>query len=421
MLFRSIRARDEAATWVQTGAFFQSREGDRGTSRLSNLTVPTDISTPVPGIGGRVVVGLDAVSLNTGAMSRDPAVGRLFGANALTTPDQYRRPRESIEGVALRLGYARPNMRFDVGTTPLGFARTQVVGGAEIVPRINEQLRVRLSFERRAVTDSLLSYAGQRDSAVSARFGGVVRTGGRVQFEYAPIERFGAYAGAGYSILQGDNVANNTRVEAGVGAYYAVVRQPNQQLTMGVDLRYFSFDKNLSGFSLGHGGYFSPQQNVIASLQAEYIARWGDWSMRTIGAVGYQTFRSRSTPLFPNNPAAQAQLVAGVAGDPTQPTSIPAQRSSGPTGSIMGNLEYAVTPNLRVGAAARWERVGTYQDTVGLFYLRWRLDRPRQDLLPLHAGESYPTPNINDPIQSSFGNGRPEWVNLPSGASRPTW
>ena len=416
-----IRARDEAAVWVQQGAYIQNRTGDTGTSRLTNLTVPTEVSMPMyGGIGGRVTVGADVVTLNTGALSTQPLVSRLFAANALPNSNTFQRARESIDGVAFRASYSRNNMRFDIGTTPLGFHTTNIVGGAEVVPRINEQLRLRLSVERRAVTDSLLSYAGQRDSAINDRFGGVIRTGGRAQLEFAPVGRFGAYAGAGYNIYNGQNVASNSRVDAGVGAYYGVVREPNQQLTVGVDLRYFAFDRNLSGFSFGQGGYFSPQQQIIASLQAEYIARWGDWSLRTVGAVGYQNFRSRSSPLFPTNSAMQSQLLASV-GNSGLPTSVPAQRSDGPTGSVFANLEYAATPNLRLGIAGRWERVGDYEDAVGLFYLRWRLDRPRQDLLPLHAGASAPTLNVNDPIQSSYGNGRPEWVQLPSGATRPTW
>ena len=417
-----VRARDEAATWLQTGAFIQSRDGERGTSRLLNVTVPTEVSTPMRGgIGGRVTVGLDAVSLHTGNLSSNQQTARLFASNPLTTSDNFQAARTAMQGVAMRAAYVNQNIRLDVGTTPLGFSRTNVVGGAEIVPRINEQLRLRLSMERRAVTDSLLSYGGQRGTFFSPSWGNVIRTGGRIQLEYAPVERFGAYAGAGYSIYRGNNVANNWRVEAGVGAYYAVVREPDQQLTMGVDLRYVSFDRNLSGFTFGQGGYFSPQQQVIASLQAEYIRRWGDWSLRTIGAVGYQNFRTSSSPLFPSNPSMQAQLVSQVSGDPTQSTSIGSTRSSGPTGSIFANLEYAATPNLRLGVAGRYEGVGDFQDTVGLFYLRWRLDRPREDLLPLYAGQRYPTLNVNDPINSSFGQGRPEWVQLPGGQGRPTW
>ncbi|MBX9753058.1 MAG: BCSC C-terminal domain-containing protein [Roseococcus sp.] len=391
-----IRARDEAATWLQAGAMLAYRTGDPGTSRLTTLTVPLEVTTPMPGnMPGRVVVGVDTVALNAGNLSVDPATGnvprfRRYGSVGGTVPP------ETQEGAALRVAYLGRNVRADIGSTPLGFARTNIVGGAEVVPRINEQLRMRLTIERRAVTDSMLSYAGMPNSVAGAPWGGVVRTGGRIQFEWAPTARFGTYAGAGYNVYRGNNVDNNNRVDAGIGAYYAVLREQNRQLTMGVDLRYFGFQRDLSGFSLGQGGYFSPQQNIVASLQAEYIARWGDWSLRTVGAVGYQNYRIE-------NGFSQGRHNSGI------------------TGSVFGNLEYAVTPNLRLGVAGRFEGVGDYQDTVGLFYLRWRLDRPREDLLPLHAGAASPTPNVSDPMRSSFGGGRPEWIGLPSGASTPTW
>lgn len=417
-----IRARDEAATWLQAGASIGHRDGDAGISRITNLTVPTEVSTRMPGnLPGRIVMGVDAVALNAGRLSSGSSNARFFAENPLAAPGSYRVGAETAEGAALRAAYLGRNIRADIGSTPIGFARTNIVGGAEVVPRINEQLRMRLTFERRAVTDSMLSYAGQPDSVVGARWGGVVRTGGRIQLEWAPSARFGTYAGGGYSTYRGNNVLDNNRLEAGIGAYYAVLREQNQQFTMGLDLRYFGFDRNLGGFTFGQGGYFSPQQNVIASLQAEYIGRWGDWSLRTIGAVGYQNFRSSATPLFPTNPALQSRLEAAASGDSTIGTANPGTRSSGLTGSIFGNLEYAVSPNLRLGMAGRFEKVGDYQDTVGLFYLRWRLDRPREDLMPLYAGAVAPTPNGNDPMQSSFGSGRPEWIGLPSGATRPTW
>lgn len=417
-----IRARDEAATWLQAGAMLGYREGTAGTSRLTTLTVPVEVSTPMPGnMPGRIVMGVDAVALNAGNLNTASGNARLFGENTVLPAGSYRAGPETQEGAALRAAYLGRNFRADIGSTPLGFARTNIVGGAEVVPRINEQLRMRLSFDRRAVTDSMLSYAGMPNSVVGAPWGGVIRTGARLQFEWAPSQRFGTYAGAGYSIYRGDNVQNNARVDAGIGAYYALLREQNQQLTMGLDLRYFGFDKNLGGFTFGQGGYFSPQQQIIASLQAEYVARWGDWSLRTIGSVGYQNFRTAATPTFPTNSALQAQAVNASFFDNTTPVTSTATRSSGIAGSIFGNVEYAVTPNVRLGLAGRFEKVGDYQDTVGLFYLRWRLDRPREDLLPLHAGAAAPTPNVNDPMQSSFGAGRPEWVGLPSGAARPTW
>lgn len=419
-----VRARDEAATWLQAGIQIQNRTGQAGLSRALTVVAPVEVSTPVPGIGGRVVVGLDTVSINAGRISNTVAAGRQWGTNALRPSGDFRQAPAAVDGYALRLTYMRNNFRADIGSTPMGFANPTVVGGLEVVPRINDSLRVRLTFERRAMTDSLLSYAGQRerDGVFSTNWGGVVRTGGRAQLEYAPpASRWGAYAGVGGYTIDGQNVQSNKRIEASIGAYYNVLRQPHQNLTLAVGAFYMGYDHNLSGFTFGQGGYFSPQQSILGQVQAEYIARWGDWSFRTVGGVGYQNYRTSSSAIFPTNSALQGQLEQAAAFDSTLATRLPGQRSSGATGSIFANLEYAINPNLRVGAAGRYERVGNWDEGVGFFYLRWRLDRPRSDLLPFYEGAPYPTLNVNDPIQGSFRQGRPEWVQLPQGATRPTW
>jgi hypothetical protein len=303
----------------------------------------------------------------------------------------------------------------------MGFANPTVVGGLEVVPRINEHFRLRLTAERRAMTDSILSYAGQRERDWAVNWGGVVRTGGRVQLEYTPAARWGAYVGVGGYSIDGQNVQANKRIEASLGAYYNVLRDRHQSLTLAAGAFYTGYDNNLGGFTFGHGGYFSPQRNILGQVQAEYIGRWGDWSLRTVGSVGYQNFRTSANAVFPTNSGLQAQLQQAALFDSTIQTHVPGQRSSGATGSIFGNVEYAINPNLRVGAAGRYERVGDYEEGVGFFYLRWRLDRPRTDLQPYYEGASYPTLNVNDPIQGSFQQGRPEWVQLPNGATRPTW
>uniref|UniRef100_UPI003C7AE6A6 cellulose synthase subunit BcsC-related outer membrane protein n=1 Tax=Roseococcus sp. YIM B11640 TaxID=3133973 RepID=UPI003C7AE6A6 len=333
----------------------------------------------------------------------------------------YRRPNAAVDGYALRLTYMRNNFRADIGSTPMGFANPTVVGGAEVVPRINEQWRVRLTFERRAVTDSLLSYAGLREKDWVTNWGGVVRTGGRVQLEYIPTGRWGAFAGVAAYTVQGQNVKTNSQIDASVGAYYSVLRQPHQNLTLAVGAFYTGYDRNLSGFTFGQGGYFSPQQSVVGQVQADYRAQWGDWSFRTIGSVGYQSYRAASSAAFPTNGAMQSQLEALAQIDNTINTRVSAVHSSGITGGIFANLEYAINPNLRVGGAARYVRVGDYEDTTGFLYLRWRLDRPRSDLRPFYEGARYPIPNTSDPMPSSLVGGQPEWIQLPLGAARPVW
>jgi cellulose synthase operon protein C len=423
-----IRARDEAAIWLQTGLQVQMRSGDGGTSRLTTLTAPTEVSAPLPGVGGRLTLGVDMVALQSGRLGTSFEAQQSFGTNPLFlqrdfTAPAFQRGQGNTDGAAFRLSYLRQNFRAEIGSTPVGFHRPTFTGMLEVVPQITEGLRLRLTAERAPETSSMLSYAGYQQSPAGGPFwGGVTRTGGRIALEYSSSARMGFYGGVGAYALGGTNVVSNTRWEAGGGAYYAVLRQPGQQVTVGVDLRYTGHARNASGFTFGHGGYFSPAQSVVASLQGEYRAQWGDWTFRGIGALGWQSFRTDSAPIFPTNAGYQAALEARAAASATPvATRLQGQRSSGPTGSIFANLEYAVTPNLRLGAAARYERVGDYQDTAGFFYLRYRFDRPRPDLLPLFAGAPTVYPNVNDPMVTSYRGGAPELVRLPSGAARPVW
>jgi hypothetical protein len=292
------------------------------------------------------------------------------------------------------------------------------------VPQLTEKLRVRMLAERAPMIDSMLAYAGYRQAGGGPFWGGVMRTGGRIQFEYSPDNRSGIYAGGSVHALHGSNVVRNTRYEVGVGAFYAVLRQPGQSVTIGVDLRYLGHDRNAGGFTFGHGGYFSPSQSFVATLQGEYRAQWGDWTFRGVGAVGLQSFRVASAPIFPTNPGYQAQIEALAAQQPGVFRSrLASQRDTGIAGSLFANLEYAATQNLRLGLAGRFERVGDYEDAAGFFYLRYRFDQPRRDLEPLY--NAFPTrtayPNVNDPQAGLFQGGSPELVRLPAGSARPVW
>jgi len=422
-----IRARDEAAVWLQAGTQFQGRGGTPGTSRLTTLVTPLEVSAPVPGLGGRMTVGVDMVALQSGRLGSDFESQQRFGTNPVFRQPQFATPafaapRASSDGAALRMTYTRQNLRAEIGSTPIGFARPTYTGMLEVVPQITERLRLRLTAERSAVTDSMLSYAGYRQAGGSAFWGGVTRTGGRAQLEYLATDRLGFYGGGALHAIRGNNVVNNTRWELGGGAFYAVLRQPGQSVTVGVDLRYNGHQRNAGGFTFGHGGYFSPAQSLSGVVQGEYRAQWGDWTFRGMGAVGWQGFRTAAAPVFPTRPDFQAQIAAQAAAAPDVFSSeLPGARSSGLTGSVFANLEYAVSSQLRMGAAARWQRTGGFEEASSFVYLRYRLSGHRPALDPLLAGAQRVYPNVNDPFGGSYAGGAPELVGLPVGRARPEW
>lgn len=414
-----LQARAESAIWLQAGMGVRSHSGTAGLGRLREVTTPVELSMPVPGVGGRLYAQASTVALNSGGFGAGTAAAGQFGLGPLAAGDAAGKADRWVSGVGLGLGYATRNIRVDIGTTPLGFQETNVVGGAELALPLSPSLMLRVQGERRAVTESLLSYAGQRDPETGRSWGGVTRTGLRGQLQYNLTDRLGIYGGGGIATLRGNNVARNDMLELGGGMYYGVIRTPEQDLTIGPDLRYVQYDRNLGGFTYGQGGYFSPQSHVAASVQASWRRQWGDLTARAQGSVGVQRFTQDASAVFPKDAGLQARLEQSA--NPAVASSTPGQTTVGFTGGIMGNLEYALTPDLRLGAAAQYSRAGDYSEANGLFYLRWRLDRPPADLAPLLAGAptSYPAPSW--PLPSTLANGAPEPVQLTGGAARPVW
>ncbi|MDO9708074.1 cellulose biosynthesis protein BcsC [Paracraurococcus lichenis] len=383
--------REEASAYIQGGVAGRFRSGTAGLDRLSDFSAPMTASLPVGGIGGRLTATMAPVTIDSGRLDNgNLSTLRSFGTNALvpdlrqpagqqTGPSQAIRERytprdDSAAGLGLGLAYTRSAFSADVGTTPLGFRQQNVIGGIEIAPALTNTLRLRLTGERRPVTDSLLSWAGARDPSSGQVWGGVVRTGGRAQLEIG-TQPVSFYVAGGYSTFQGDRVQNNSRLEAGAGASWTVYREPNEQLTAGLDLVYFAYDKNQRLFTVGNGGYFSPQSYLGVNLPVDYRARSGNLAYHLGGTIGYQSYREDAAKYFPLDPGLQAQAELAAAGDGTLRAGLPASQRSGITGGLRGDIEYSITPQLRIGGLLRYDRTANWNEARGMLYARYRFDR----------------------------------------------
>ena len=77
----------------------------------------------------------------------------------------------------------------------------------------------------------------------------------------------------------------------GAGGSYPVWRgQANNEVRIGLDLVYFAYDKNLRFFSLGQGGYFSPQSYFAALFPVHYTSKSDDLDWSIGGSVGVAVF-----------------------------------------------------------------------------------------------------------------------------------
>jgi len=366
-------AREAAATRITAAPAYRGRSGTQGLDRLSEVAIPIEASIAPRGIGGRLTASVTPVAISAGALPADPWALSSFGANPIAFPGGMLRPRDdTATGTAFHLAYAREGFRADIGSTPIGFRYANVVGGIELAPFLGGGWRLRLSGERRAVEESLLSWAGQRDALTGRSWGGVVRTGGRAQIEYAQ-GAVSLYAGGGYAVFQGSGVRDNARIEIGAGGSYALLRRPEETLSIGIDLLHLAYEENLRHFTLGHGGYFSPQSYTAVTLPLDWRARSGDWSWRLGGSLGFAVWSEDGAPVFPNDPVLQGQLAALAALDPRIRTAYPSRSESGVIASLRADVQYAVSRDLALGALLRYDRSANWNETRGGVYLRYLL------------------------------------------------
>jgi len=91
-------------------------------------------------------------------------------------------------------------------------------------------------------------------------------------FNHGESDR-GQYVSVGASFLHGTNVADNWTAQGTAGAYWRVVRTAQGGLSVGVSGTALHYDRNLNFFSIGHGGYFSPQRYLLGSVPVSWYER----------------------------------------------------------------------------------------------------------------------------------------------------
>jgi hypothetical protein len=370
-------AREAAAPQLRLSAGLRSRSGSSGLDALMELSAEIEGRVPARGLGGAFFARVTPVSLAAGQLPDNLTEIRRFGGNALTGPPPgfgfSQAGSGSVQGVGLSVGYERPGVSLDIGTTPLGFRVQNLVGGVEIAPEIAAGTRLRLTAERRAMTDSVLAWAGAYDPITGRTWGGAVRTGGRAQLEVSDGP-FGFYLGGGYYRIDAREVPRNARLEAGAGVSYALWRGPEDELVVGADAVYFAYDRNLRHFTYSHGGYFSPQSFAALNFPVDYRARSGDLSWRIGATVGFSSWREDRVPFFPGSPSLQALLQTQAGSDPTLETHFPGRNTSGFGGQLRGDIEYRLRPNLSIGGLFRHDRAADWSETRALLFTRYRFD-----------------------------------------------
>ena len=278
---------------------------------------------------------------------------------------------QTQNGADIGVGYENDNWRFDLGTTPLGFLVQDVVGGVKYDGKLGD-VGFKVDVSRRPVTSSLLSYAGARDPVTGEVWGGVRSNGidlGLSRYE----QDWDAAVTVGFHRLTGRKVPGNNEFSARLSTDHELIHRDDVEVSLGATLTQWNYVRELSHYTFGQGGYYSPQSYTSLGLPLEWTGRIGRWSYRLKGSVSYAWSRSNDSPFYPGDQALQAMATGSPLPSGYSRPVYGGGSSSGIGYAAQGALEYQINRDYFIGGAFDLDRSAYYSPNFFTLYLRRNL------------------------------------------------
>jgi tetratricopeptide (TPR) repeat protein len=313
-----------------------SRVGDPG---LNRLIVQSDVASGSATLGNAVRLGVEALILNLYSGTPDGRSGFRFGS----LPMGARFAEQTASGYGGEAQLSTEEFGIAVGLTPDNFLVQNWTGGLRLGGSSGPVMFI---AARETVKDSLLSYAGARDPGTRIVWGGVVSNSATVQFG-RDVSGDGQYLSAGASLIRGEKVVDNWSMQGTAGAYWRVASSGRGGLSIGLSATGMHYDKNLNFFSLGHGGYFSPQRYILGSVPISWLGRQNRVEFEIRASGGVQYLKEDGSALYPTN--------SGL-----QPLFYLPNTQRGPNYNLSFRLDYRMAPHWYLGAFATANNARNY-------------------------------------------------------------
>lgn len=323
----------------------RQRSGEAGLSALTELRQSIEAQAPL-GYGARASLRISEVELGTGALGSSAATR--YGSGSGDPPGSA-----GIYGTELRVGYEGPLLSADFGTSPLGFAIFSLQGGARLHGTAGP-VSLGIGASRRSVFDSVLSWAGATDPAKGLHWGGVIVDSGRVDLGVT-LGTVGLHAWGEGGRLIGVRVADNLRGSGGASADLLVYDGGAGQIRLGPTAAALGYQRNLRFFTLGHGGYFSPQRFVHGGFALRW-RREGDIRWDLAAEPGYDYYQEAHEAVFPLAPDGRFY---------------PGRDSGGASFNGTGFVGLGVSRDFEVGLTAAVQQAPQFQEVRAGLALRF--------------------------------------------------
>jgi tetratricopeptide (TPR) repeat protein len=362
------RAREEIEgrldAGMTAGLVVRHQPGEAGESQLDVVTLPTSWVMPLD-YERRLTARADAVTVDAGRAGSNALLGTIQAAGA---PAAQRYVNGEQSGMSVGIGLRTDSLTADVGTTPLGFLLTNVVGGIDWTPHWNTA-DLTFGLARRAVTNSELSFAGLKDPVTGTAWGGVVQTG-----PHAGIglyrDRYSISGSLEYDELTGTHVPDNQFLGAHIGTDWKFLSRVGMTANAGLTLDYWNYAHNLSNYTFGNGGYYSPQSYTSLAVPVELNGSTRGWNYRLRVSPSYTLRDLQPSAFYPNDDALQAAALHAALPVGYARAYFPSNRSNSIGIYALAATEREVTRGLVLGAMLEIDRTDYYHPTTLAVYLR---------------------------------------------------
>ena len=349
---------------IVEAALHQRRNpGSAGRSALDSREATARLIWPLIG-RGEFFLQVDQIALDAGSLPAAATSSTLLGSTRLTSPGGLAGgSAQSSQDGAVGVGWRGGRQEIDLGLVDL---RVRNWLGGWRLSGGDAESGWRVGIDRRLVTGSLLAWGGARDPVDGHVWGGVTLTALNLALDRTIDETNELSGQLRAGVLRGQGVADNSTAQARVGWRHTLLSSTTQRSTVGVNLNVWTWRRNLSFHTDGHGGYYSPQAYASIGLPWVFEGMDGRLSWQVRAQASYSRTREDDAPWFPNDPAAQA-----AAGDP--------RHLGGPGGGWGGSaramLEWRAAPSWAIGTALSLERSSDYSPRQASVYLRHWMGR----------------------------------------------
>ena len=267
----------------------REKSGSEGTSRLRTRLSPSLEGGMPVGADSELFVRVDRVRLESGTLPSNALVG-----SAGSGPYAFA-PVTEVDGAQPQL-FVRMEResiwQLNIGLTPSDAPLQQHIFGRLERRAFAPWGLYDVAAFAEPVRESILSYVGWRDPYTGATWGRVLRYGAEARGLWLRNLPWAMGGSARWERLQGEQVADNDHFHADASLGRNLGLRGFEYAAFGVETRYDGYRRNLSPFTLGNGGYYSPQKalygGVALNFQTEERRPWvvrGRWSAGRVDRV----------------------------------------------------------------------------------------------------------------------------------------